>query len=186
MFDFFGKPETYFPAKEIKTNDFSTFVAFDIETTGLNRDSYIIELGAVKVVNGKVTEVFDEFVKPDISIPPQVTAITGITDKDVANAKDITHILKEFQSFSKGFVLLGHNAINFDCKVVEYWANKCEIMIENDVFDTLRFVRTNKDKYPGMTKKNLSALCDYFGIVSDTFHRAAADAYATAQVYFSL
>ena len=57
------------------------YVAFDLETTGLNVETdYIIEIGALKVKDGKVCDRFIEFVKPQVPISPMITNITGITN----------------------------------------------------------------------------------------------------------
>lgn len=186
MFDLFGKPEKFFPAKEVKAADFSTFVAFDIETTGLPRDSEIIEIGAVKVVNGEICDSFQEFVNPGRPIPSEITQITGITDEMVADADKIDVVLPRFRAFAGNNILVGHNALNFDCKIMGHWADKYEIFIDNDVFDTLRFVRYRCEDFPGLSCNKLSVLCDYFGIKSEIYHRADADAEVTAKLYLAL
>ena len=186
MFDLFGKPENFFPAKEVKTPDFSSFVAFDIETTGLERDSNIIEIGAVKVVNNVITDSFQEFVNPGKHIPSEITSLTGISDEMVRNADSIQNVLPKFKKFIGSNILVGHNAIQFDCKIMGHWANKHEVYIDNDVFDTLRFVRYRCEQFPGLSSNKLAVLCDYFEITSDTYHRADADAEVTAKLYIEL
>lgn len=186
MEDLFGKKEKFFPAREIKKPDFSSFVAFDIETTGLKRKSEIIEIGAVKVINGSITDSFSEFVKPKELISPVITSVTGITNKMVQNADGISAVLPRFARFAGSNVLVGHNALSFDCSIMGHWADIYGVYIGGDVFDTLRFLRYRCEPFPGMESRRLSYLCEYFGIVSDTFHRAAADAEATAKLYFEL
>ena len=186
MFDLFGKPENFFPAKEIKLPDFSDFVAFDIETTGLDRTSEIIEIGAVRVVNGKITDSFQEFVNPGKRLPYEIIQITGITDDMLKTADDITKVLPRFRKFAGNNILVGHNAIQFDCKIMGHWANTHEIMIDNDVFDTLRFMRYRCEPFPGLMNNRLCVACDYFGITSEVFHRADADAEVTAKLYMEL
>lgn len=186
MQDLFGKTEKFFPAKEIKIPDFSSFVAFDIETTGLPRNSQIIEIGAVKVINGVITEAFSELVDPGITIPYYITQLTGITDEMVNGAGKISEVMPEFKKFAGNNILVGHNAIGFDCKVMGHWADEYGIYIGNDVFDTLRFLRYRCEPFPDMQSKNLGCLCDYFHINADNYHRAAADAEMTAKLYFEL
>lgn len=186
MQDLLGRKEKFFPAKEIKLPDFSSFTSFDIETTGLPRDSFIIEIGAVKVVNGVITDAFSEFVDPGIHIPYEITRLTGITDKMVKGAGRINEVLPEFKKFVGNDILVGHNAINFDCKIMGHWADEYGIYIENDVFDTLRFLRYRCEPFPDMLSRNLGYLCDYFHINADNYHRAAADAEMTAKLYFQL
>ena len=186
MLDFFGTPENFFPAKERKNPDFSSFVAFDIETTGLERSSEIIEIGAVKVINGVITEAFDEFVKPSGRLPAEIVDITGITDEMVADADPITKVLPRFRKFAGSHILVGHNAIQFDCKIMGYWANEHAVLIDNDVFDTLRFAKYRCEPFPGLMNNKLCTLCNYFGIKSDVFHRADADAEVTAKLFLAL
>ncbi len=186
MTDLFGNVINFFPADEIKTPDFSTFVCFDIETTGLARDSHIIEIGAVKVLDGKITDSFCEFVNPGVHIPSQITGITGITDEMVKDAENIQAVLKRFKDFAAGYILVGHNAISFDCAIMRHWADIHEIMIDNKVFDTLRYARYRCEETKALKSRQLSSLCAHFGIVSDTYHRAAADAEITAKLYFEL
>lgn len=176
----------YFPAKEICSADFSSFTAFDIETTGLARNSEIIEIGAVRIVNGIITDCFNELVDPGILIPSRITYITGITDEMVNGCDRIDKVLPRFIEFAGNDVLLGHNAVNFDCKIMRHWANEYGIYIGNDVFDTLRFLRYRCEPFPAMASKSLGYLCEYFGIESTTFHRAAADAEVTAKLYLEL
>ena len=186
MFDLFGKPEKFFPAKEVKTADFSTFVAFDIETTGLATESEIIEIGAVKVTNGVITDSFQEFVKPQSPIPFQITSITGISNEMVQYADRIEKVLPRFRNFAKGHILVGHNALKFDCRIMGYWADELGVYIDNDVFDTLRFMKYRCEPFPGLMNNKLCTACEYFGITSEVFHRADADAEVTAKLYLAL
>ena len=91
------------------------YIAFDLETTGLRDTDQIIEIGALKVKDGKVVERFMEFVKPDTKISPLITNITGISNDMVANARKTEDIIRDFVDFCEDFVLVGHN-IMFDYK----------------------------------------------------------------------
>ena len=91
-----------------------TYVVFDIETTGFSALSdQIIEIGALKVKDGKVVDRFIEFVKPDVPITSGITGITGITNEMVANARDTREIICDLVDFCGDDVLIGHN-IMFD------------------------------------------------------------------------
>lgn len=92
----------------------STFVVFDIETTGFSAvNDRIIEIGAVKVENGVITEKFSEFVNPERPIPFEIEKLTSINDRMVEDAPNISVILPRFMDFCKGSVLVAHNA-DFD------------------------------------------------------------------------
>jgi DNA polymerase-3 subunit alpha (Gram-positive type) len=78
----------------------SKFVVFDIETTGFNSGKdHIIEIGAVKFENGKITERFSEFVNPGVPIPYRITELTSIDDGMVKDAPSIEVILPKFSCF---------------------------------------------------------------------------------------
>ena len=79
-----------------------------------------------------------------------------------------------------------HETLNFDCKIMGHWADKHEVYIDNPVFDTLRYLKYRCEPFPCMTGKNLGYLCDYFSIKLENYHRAAADAEATAMLYYEL
>ena len=176
----------FFPANEICNTDFSSFTAFDIETTGLARNSNIIEIGAVKVKNVVIKYSFNELVDPQMLIPSRITYITGITNKMVSGCDTIDKVLPRFAQFAGDDILLGHNNVSFDCPIIRHWANMYGIYIGNDVFDTLRHLKYRCQPFPDMTSKSLENLCTYFNIQADIHHRASADAEITAKLYFIL
>lgn len=88
-----------------------TYVVFDLETTGLSPvNDRIIEIGAVKMCGGKVTNRFSTFVNPQIPIPFNIESLTGISDSMVENAGTIEEILPDFLEFCNGAVMVAHNA----------------------------------------------------------------------------
>ena len=159
------------------------YVAFDLETTGLSVDTdCIIEIGALKVKDGKVCERFAEFVKPKESISPLITSITGITNEMVANARNTQDIIKDFVTFCEGHVLVGHN-IMFDYKFMNKYANMYGYSFEKQGIDTLKIARK---ALKTLESKKLETLCAYYGIQNQAAHRAYHDALATAKVYHML
>ena len=109
--------------REIVTNDRGQtfqedFVVFDIETTGFSPvNNRIIEIGAVKVCGGEVTERFSTFVNPRVPIPFEIEKLTGIRDDMVADAPSVEEALPGFLEFARGCVLVAHNA-NFDMSFI--------------------------------------------------------------------
>ena len=88
-----------------------TFVVFDIETTGFSpKKNKIIEIGAVKVVDGRITDKFSTFVNPDVPIPFDIEKLTGINDSMVLPYPKIDVILPQFLEFVGDAVLVAHNA----------------------------------------------------------------------------
>lgn len=157
-----------------------TYVAFDLETTGLSPESdQIIEIGALKVKEGKVVDRFMEFVKPDRPITSAITNITGITNEMVADARDTEKIIHDFMDFCEDHVLVGHN-IMFDYKFCKMYAVKYGYPFEKKGIDTLKIARkVHKD----FESKSLGALCEHYNIINQAAHRAYHDALATAKLY---
>ena len=161
-----------------------TIVVFDIETTGLNPDvDQIIELGAVKIVDGNIIEKFSTFVKPTKKIPSDVVNLTGITDKMVENAPPIEFVLRDFYDFTRDCVLCGHNIIGFDIKFIKREAENIGLDFDNEIIDTMNEARVSNLK---TSKFNLGTVTKLLGISLVGAHRAWNDAFATAQVLLKL
>lgn len=160
-----------------------TYISFDLETTGLNEEKdYIIEIGAVKVKDGKVIDRFARFLKPPVSISSTITNLTGITNEMVKNAGDTKETIKDFITFCDGYVLLGHN-IQFDYKFMKTYAVHYGFSFEKEGIDTLKIARkVHKD----LESKSLENLCSYYHIINASAHRAYHDALATAKIYHML
>jgi DNA polymerase-3 subunit alpha (Gram-positive type) len=161
----------------------NNYVAFDLETTGLNVEKdYIIEIGALKVIDGKVTDRFMTFLKPPCSIPYHITQITGIDDSMVANARDTEEIIRSFVDFCNGYILVGHN-IMFDYKFVKKYATKYGLSFNQQGIDTLQI---SKKVHKDMDSRSLGSLCAHYDIENQAAHRAYHDALATAKLYHIL
>ncbi|MBQ4560381.1 MAG: 3'-5' exonuclease [Tyzzerella sp.] len=159
------------------------YVAFDLETTGLNVETdYIIEIGALKVRDGKVCERFMEFVKPQVPISPMITNITGITNEMVTGARNTRDIIRDFVEFCGDFVLVGHN-IMFDYKFTKKYASEYGFAFEKSGIDTLKIARK---ALCNLDSKSLGTLCKHYGIINQAAHRAYHDALATAKIYHHL
>ena len=114
-------------------------VVFDIETTGFNfRTDMIIEIGGVKVKEGKVTDKFNVLINPGIEIPPKIVELTGITTDMVTNAPLIEKALNDFLEFVGDLPLVAHNS-NFDMGFIKFNAKKFDKKVDNMVIDTLQF-----------------------------------------------
>ncbi len=184
--------EDYPEPKEHAAADFDSFVAFDLETTGRGRYDNIIEIGAVKVVNGKVSEeasfCFQTFVKPmDKKITPEITALTGITPEDVQNAPANKEALAAFLNFAGDNILLGFNCMAFDSRYLTRAGRYAHIIIKNEYFDVMRYAKRRKTDFglPG-GKLSLAALAESFGTENPRAHRALADALTTARLFLKL
>lgn len=160
----------------------NTFVVYDVETTGFDPETCeLIEIGAVKIVNGIYTEKFQTLIKPKEKISTFITDITGITNEMVANAPLAESAVKDFYLFSKGAILAGYN-VNFDMKFVEKVAGEIGLKFENEVQDVLIFARQNVHA----SNYKLKTVVNMLGIKLVDAHRAYNDAFATAEVLLKL
>ena len=158
----------------------STFVVFDIETTGLSvRYDHLIELSAIKIVEGQITEEYSTFVKTKQPLSAFTTQLTGITEADLTGAPDIEVVIKEFQRFRKGAILVAHNAA-FDLSHLYYIEEQLGMFhAEAPSLDTLNLSRV---LYPELKGFNLKAMCKHLKVELTQHHRAIHDTRATAQI----
>lgn len=160
-----------------------SYIAFDLETTGLSPQEHeIIEIGALKVREGKVVDRFMEFVHPDKPITSMITNITHITNDMVAGARSCPEVIHDFLSFCEDDVLIGHNVM-FDYSFVKCSAVREGLTFEKMGIDTLKIA---KKVHPELESKSLSALCEHYKIENKAAHRAYFDALATAKLYQTL
>lgn len=160
-----------------------SYIAFDIETTGLNpMENEIIEIGALKVRDGRVAERFMEFIHPLSPISQMITGLTGITNEMVADARFRSQVVSDFLDFCGEDVLIGHNVI-FDYSFVKCSAVQDGLSFEKMGIDTLTIA---KKVHSNLDSKSLGSLCDYYHIENKSAHRAYHDALATAKLYQTL
>ena len=160
-----------------------SYIAFDLETTGLKpQENEIIEIGALKVREGKVVDRFMEFIHPLSPISSAISELTGITNDMVATARSCEQVLPDFLDFCEDDVLIGHNVM-FDYSFTKCSASKCGLPFEKNGLDTLKIARKVHKDFPS---KSLGALCDYYHIENKSAHRAYHDALATAKLYQTL
>ena len=171
--------------KEIVTGDEgqdlnADFVVFDIETTGFSPvNNRIIEIGAVKVERGEVTERFSSFVNPDVPIPFEIEKLTGINDSMVMEAPMIEEVLPRFLEFCEGCVLVAHNA-SFDMSFI---MENCRRQGFSDRFTYVDTVGIARILLPGQAKHTLDAVAKTMGVSLENHHRAVDDAEATAHIF---
>ncbi len=161
-----------------------TFVSVDIETTGKNAFSdAITEIGAVKIVDGKITEEWGTLINPKVQIPQNIVELTGITDEMVADKPEISEIYGDFLHFcSDADVLIGQNIIDFDAKFLERTARDLRYKFSKSYLDTMIIAR---ELLPHLRRHRLNDLAEEFN-VELVHHRAVNDAKATAQIFLEL
>ena len=160
-----------------------SYVCFDLETTGLDPlYNEIIEIGALKVRDGKVAERFMEFIHPQEEISQMITNLTGITNEMVANARPANAVISDFLEFCEDDVLIGHN-VGFDYSFMKSGASNLGLTFEKFGIDTFKIAQRTLKSLPS---KSLSSLCEYYQIEKKAAHRAYYDALATAKLYQTL
>ena len=135
------------------------YVCFDLETTGFGKTAEIIEIGAIKVRDGTTVDKFSELVKPTNRISGVVTALTGISQNDVADARNISEVLPDFLEFIGNDILLGHNIASFDIPIVRRnVAVVMRAMFEPNYIDTMYLAKM----VPGVPDHKLQTMLDYY------------------------
>jgi DNA polymerase-3 subunit alpha (Gram-positive type) len=158
----------------------SDFVVFDLETTGLSpKKNKIIEIGAVKVQEGKITERFSTFVNPQVPIPFEIEELTGIRDDMVMNAPTIEEILPEFLEFCRGCVMVAHNA-EFDMSFIQKNCEDLHLPCAFTVADTVALARF---LLPQLNRFKLDTVAKAVGVSLENHHRAVDDAACTAEIF---
>jgi len=163
-----------------------TYTVFDTETTGLNpsQGDEIIQIGAVRIVGNKLrtSEVMDQLVDPNRSIPKAGIAIHGITPQDVRGAPRIDVALTAFKAFAADSVLVAHNAA-FDMRFLELKESQTGIRFDQPVLDTLLLAAVVLPEQP---THGLHALAEKLGVDATDRHHALSDALVTGAIFLKL
>lgn len=161
----------------------NSYVALDIETTGLNpaRDK-IIEIGMAKVVGGAITESYKKLFKPNMKLPERIVELTGINDDMLSDEDVIDAAIGEIVEFIGDYPILGHNVI-FDYSFLKKAAVNNNLTINDKGIDTLKIARR---VLPELEHKNLDVLCEHFNIDPGHSHRAYDDAVSASCIYMEM
>lgn len=160
------------------------FIAFDLETTGfIPGVDRIIEIGAVRYIDGQVDAVFSTLVDPQMSIPEGASRVNGIYDDMVKGQPLIKDLLQPFAEFCEDDVIVAHNAA-FDVQFLTADIKKLESPAPKGVIlDTLQIA---KKVYPGLPNYKLGTLVQHLNIPASNFHRAEEDASYTANLFYQM
>ncbi len=173
-----------------------TFVALDIETTGLEfAREEIIEFGAVRFVQGEPVERMSQLIRPRKLIPENIQRITGITNEEVANAPQFETVVDEILQFIGNAPIVAHN-IQFDLPFLEYHIRKAKgdalfweprevsyQYLSNQKLDTVLLARMYYYFLPGFS---LNQVASFFNIHNPRAHRALSDAEVAGQLFLHL
>jgi superfamily I DNA/RNA helicase len=161
---------------------FRDFTAIDIETTDRDVDhSEIVEIAAVRVRNGQITDIFNALVKPTVDIAPGAIDTHGIRPADVVAAPPFENIWPKFAAFCGDDIVVAHNGYQFDFRILGRMVQEMGKRFELCTYDTLPLAR---DLF--RTSRKLSELARVLGIDPGTSHRALDDARTLARVFVEL
>ena len=161
----------------------SRYTVIDLETTGLEATSdEIIELAAVRVRDGRIVDTFARLVRPSVPLSPIITAITGIQEQELSDAKPLSELLPDYLDFLGTDILVGHN-VKFDA---DFLTHACERLFHHtlpkDRIDTIRFCRERMS----LSSYKLSSVREALELPEHPAHRALSDCIATMEVYEAL
>jgi DNA polymerase-3 subunit alpha (Gram-positive type) len=156
------------------------FTVFDIETTGLKAEhADIIEIGAVRMKNGEITDTFQSFIDDGVVIPREITKLTGITQDMLSGAPGTREVLERFRAFADGSTLVAHNAA-FDTGFITHHGDRFGITFPMPYADTLMLSRYLLRDV--LENHKLDTISAYFEIDMGSHHRADDDARTCAQI----
>lgn len=156
-----------------------SYVSIDLETTGLNpKTDKIIEIGAVRIVDGQAAGTFSTLISPGRRLEPRIVELTGIREEELRDQPQMEEVLPELCAFLGDLPLLGHSVL-FDYSFLKKAAVNGKIAFEKQAVDTLKIAR----KFlPDLESRSLDYLCRHYRIPHQA-HRALADAEATDALY---
>ncbi|HHU42838.1 MAG: exonuclease domain-containing protein [Bacillota bacterium] len=157
------------------------YVIFDLETTGIGTADKITEIGAVKMKDGKIVEIFETLVNPEMKLSDNIIELTGITNDMVEGAPKFEEVVADFYKFTRGAVLVAHNT-RFDLDFLRKQALPLLYNFDNDSLDTMMIAQ----QYMKLKNYKLKTVCKEFGVEIENAHRALNDAIATARVFKKL
>lgn len=160
------------------------FVVLDLETTGLDYQyDNIIEISALRIRSGEITETFSTLVNPGCSIAPWISELTGITDEMLVTAPPLSDVIHDTRQFVADDIIIGHN-VSFD---VSFLCAACvkfsKAQLLNDYVDTMRIARRVE---PGLKHYRLKDLVAIYNVKVDRAHRAEDDCIATLKCYYAM
>ena len=164
----------------------NSIVVFDVETTGLNpyNGDKMIEIGAVKIVNGAIIQKFQSYIDPEMKIPEDSTKIHGLTNADVAGKPKAHQVLQDFYKFTRGCILSGYN-VDFDLGFLRKQGKESRYNFDNPSIDVYKDMAQKFIK-GGVKNYKLGTIAKHLGVGLDNAHSALFDTIATAEILIKL
>ncbi|MCB0749653.1 MAG: GIY-YIG nuclease family protein, partial [Ignavibacteriae bacterium] len=169
--------------KEILFSE-ATYSVLDFETTGTSPPkSRAIEIGIVRIENGKITETFQSLLNPEQFIPPFISQLTGITNAEVFDAPTFESISQDVKEFIEGSILIGHN-LPFDYAFLKSEFERADIQLPK--LEQICTLKISRKILPELKSKSLGNMVKHFRIQHKNVHRALGDALVTAKLFLKL
>ena len=169
----------------INNNNAESVIVLDFETTGLspNQGDRAIEIGAVKIENGVITESFQELMNPGVRVSGFIEDYTGISNSMLKNASPCELVMDKFYRFISHSNLVAHNA-SFDSKFLEAEFKRIKRPMNEEFACSMLIARR---MYQNAPNHKLGTLVSYKKLPNDgTFHRALADSQMTAHLWLAM
>ena len=162
-----------------------TVIVLDFETTGLspNMGDRAIEIGAVRIENGRVTDRFQELMNPGRPISGFIEDYTGITNRMLYSARPCGEVMRRFSDFIGDFNLVAHNA-SFDQRFLDA---ELEMISEERCGQFACSMLAARRLYQEAPNHKLGSLVDYMNIPAEgIFHRALYDSEMTGKLWMAM
>ena len=163
---------------------FEAYVVLDLETTDRDPETCdIVEVAAVRVRNGKVTDELESLIKPEKNIHPAAQAVHGISSDQLTDKPSIREFWPELRAFIGDDIIIAHNGYNFDFPILDRFARIFDgSKLANVRFDTLVLAR---NLFPGGSN-SIDSLMNRYGLSSDKRHRALEDVKLLSTIFVNL
>ncbi|WP_461830165.1 3'-5' exonuclease [Aquifex sp.] len=162
----------------------SSFVVIDLEATGFDvKRAEVIDIAAVRVEGGIITERFSSLVYPGFFIPDRIRKLTGITNAMLIGQPTIEEVFPRFLEFIRDDILVGH-FIEQDLKFLDKYSK--QLYGKKFRRPTLCTLKLSKKLFPNLEKYSLENLSDFFGYETNGIHRALKDAELTARIFLEI
>lgn len=169
----------------VASENAASVIVLDFETTGLSpaQGDRAIEIGAVKIENGIITDSFQALMNPGVRISGFIESYTGISNKMLKSALPCEEVMSEFHGFLGGMNLVAHNA-SFDSKFLDAEFKRINCTTRGEFACSML---TARRIYPSAPNHKLGTLVEYNNLPNDgTFHRALADSQMTAHLWLGM
>ncbi len=166
------------------------FTVIDTETTGLSaKKNSLTEVTAIQYKNGEEVAKFSTLVKPTEVIPPEVEALTGISNEMVQQAPPLITVLGDLCAFvGPNPVIVGHN-VGFDIRFIQEKLEQAGLSAQASRFDITRAFCTKAlavKLFPGLPSYEGIVVATHCGIHNPNPHRAESDVRMSAGILFHI